>query len=204
MTKSLSMRVASPCSERWEDMLPRGEGRHCASCEKTVVDLTRVTRRQAEQLVREKGGALCVRLAEDERGELVFRSERKRLPVFAPVALASLLAACAAEPNETGPIEDETEHPVDLPEGDATHLDASPASFGGSLATGMMMPVAPTHACAISSAELLPPPPGSDGNPTADQLALTRRKHRRTAGQQQSSVPVVHHTMGVMALSRDL
>jgi hypothetical protein len=212
--KSLSIRVASPCSERWADMRPRGDGRHCERCEKTVVDLSRMTRGQAEALVRSRTGELCVRIAEDDRGQLVFRAEPKRLPVLGPMALAGLLAACASPPSAEPVVADETEEALepDLGESDGAGLDASSASFGGSLATGVMMPMAPTHA----EPTLVPPPsdwgyargvqgPGSDGTPTPEQVSLTRRKQRQRRQQQvpPTSGPIIHHTMGVMACPID-
>lgn len=32
--------IPSPCNEGWEKMTPRNNGRHCDSCNKTVVDFT--------------------------------------------------------------------------------------------------------------------------------------------------------------------
>lgn len=203
MPKSLSIRVASPCSERWADMRPRGDGRHCERCEKTVVDLSRMTRAQAEAVVRGRTGELCVRIAEDDRGQLVFRAEPKRLPVLGPMALAGLLAACAPEPSAEPAVADETEEALepDVAESDGTGLDASSDSFGGSLATGVPMPTAPTHAPPSA-----PPPlvlgPGTDGTPTPAQIALTRRKQRQRQ-QVPPTGPTIHHTVGVMACPID-
>src|SRR4051812_18662002 len=99
MAKPLPIQVASACSEDWAAMRPSGDGRHCGQCDKTVIDLSRMTRSQAERRIRAGGrGEMCVRLAEDERGEAVFRSERRRLPLLSPLAFAGLLAACAPEP----------------------------------------------------------------------------------------------------------
>jgi hypothetical protein len=185
-------------------MRPRGEGRHCERCEKTVVDLSRVTRSQAEAMVRAHGGQLCARLAEDETGKTVFRPERTRLPVFAPIALAGLLAACAPEASEEVAPSDDTEEVLDP--GDGAHLDASAVGFGGSLATGVMMPIAPSHApvpvpVAVAVSTL---GPGTDGTPTDEQLALTRRKQRRRQQPPpQTTGQGVHHMMGVMACDLD-
>jgi len=40
MKKTLELRIARPCEESWERMPPEGQGRFCAACSKTVVDLT--------------------------------------------------------------------------------------------------------------------------------------------------------------------
>ncbi|MBA3846367.1 MAG: carboxypeptidase-like regulatory domain-containing protein, partial [Planctomycetes bacterium] len=36
----MNLHIATPCHEDWSGMTPNGPGRHCASCDKTVVDLT--------------------------------------------------------------------------------------------------------------------------------------------------------------------
>ncbi len=191
--------VASPCSERWADMRPRGAGRHCERCAKTVVDLTRVTRAKAESIAREHGGELCVRLAEDSRGEAVFRAEPRRLPVLAPVALAGWLAACAP-PALDAPADDETAQVFDPDEAETgVGLDGSASSFGGSLATGVMMPMAP--APDVPAPVVLAPPPVAldDGTPTPEQVALTRRKEqRRRQVPTQPTRPTIQHRMGVV------
>ncbi|MDP3279234.1 MAG: hypothetical protein Q8Q09_28845 [Deltaproteobacteria bacterium] len=54
------VRVASPCNVPWDSMQGDSRVRHCASCEKNVYDLSAMTTAQAESLIREKNGNLCV------------------------------------------------------------------------------------------------------------------------------------------------
>ncbi|MGL4550509.1 MAG: hypothetical protein ACRC33_04930 [Gemmataceae bacterium] len=56
------IRIASPCSARWDDMAGDVRARHCGACDRTVYDLSRLTAGQAADLIREKEGSLCVRL----------------------------------------------------------------------------------------------------------------------------------------------
>ena len=177
MSKRLNLRIAHPCAERWADMRPRGEGRHCDRCEKTVVDLTRVTQARARAIFEGAGGQVCARITEDARGNAVFRAEPSRLPLFAPIALA--LVACAAEPKPAVAPRAQTEQPVAV----EPHFDMTAASIGASLASELVMPVAP--------------PEGSDGTPTEEQRAFTRRKQR--AQRARAHVPPPgRHTMGVL------
>jgi hypothetical protein len=37
---SIQLTIAQPCSESWDAMTPTATGRHCAACQKTVVDFT--------------------------------------------------------------------------------------------------------------------------------------------------------------------
>lgn len=40
---TLLLRLPQPCQESWDAMTPTGPGRHCATCQKTVVDFTQKT-----------------------------------------------------------------------------------------------------------------------------------------------------------------
>jgi len=55
-------RFPVPCSEPWTDMRPTPTGRHCDACDKTIVDLSRLTARDA-RLVVALSPNLCARLA---------------------------------------------------------------------------------------------------------------------------------------------
>lgn len=89
-----------PCDEPWESMHPTEQGRHCDRCDKTVVDLTGRTRREARALMEKSEGRFCGQLAVDSRGYAVFAPEpppaRRRLPVLGAAALAAQfgLAGC--------------------------------------------------------------------------------------------------------------
>jgi hypothetical protein len=40
MMQPVSIQIPQPCAESWDAMTPTGAGRHCAACQKTVVDFT--------------------------------------------------------------------------------------------------------------------------------------------------------------------
>src|SRR5258708_37537102 len=54
--------IAAPCSANWDSMPGSDRVRHCAECNKNVYNLSEMTKREAEALVREKEGQLCARL----------------------------------------------------------------------------------------------------------------------------------------------
>jgi len=73
-----SLSVPAPCSQSWDAMTPAAHGRHCAACEKVVVDFTRFT--DAELLVwlhQQAGKPACGRFRADQLG-------RALTPVVAP------------------------------------------------------------------------------------------------------------------------
>jgi hypothetical protein len=55
------LKIASPCTASWDEMHGDDCVRFCQHCCLNVYNLSTMTRRQAEALVKEKEGRLCVR-----------------------------------------------------------------------------------------------------------------------------------------------
>lgn len=51
MTKKLNITIPKPCSADWDKMSPCEQGRHCDSCDKTVVDFTRMSSDQMDEFI---------------------------------------------------------------------------------------------------------------------------------------------------------
>jgi hypothetical protein len=54
------LRIASPCTVPWSSMQGSDHVRFCGDCEKHVYQLSMLTRAEANELIREKEGNLCV------------------------------------------------------------------------------------------------------------------------------------------------
>jgi hypothetical protein len=65
------VRVASPCKERWDEMVGDERVRFCGRCEKNVYDLSALTASQAESLLRERGESMCVRFFRRSDGTIL-------------------------------------------------------------------------------------------------------------------------------------
>jgi hypothetical protein len=66
------VRVASPCHARWEEMVGDAAVRFCASCQKSVYNLSAMSREQAEALLQARvGGELCVRFYQRADGSVM-------------------------------------------------------------------------------------------------------------------------------------
>jgi len=92
MRSTVSLRVAQPCHENWAAMSPAATGRHCAACQKTVVDFTQKTDAEIlAYLARAAGTPTCGRFA---AGQLE-RPLQRAAPV-APVRWRAWLAAAVA------------------------------------------------------------------------------------------------------------
>jgi hypothetical protein len=85
MTSTLSLdvldtvRIASPCPMRWEDLESRGDGadrvRHCGVCNLHVYNLSNMTRDEAEAVVRsrEPGARFCAGMYRKPDGSILTR-----------------------------------------------------------------------------------------------------------------------------------
>jgi len=55
------IKIASPCSADWEAMIGTNQARFCGQCRKNVYNLSEMTRDEAQRVVEEHEGRLCVR-----------------------------------------------------------------------------------------------------------------------------------------------
>ncbi len=96
------IRIASPCNERWDEMLGDGRSRHCLKCDKNVYDVSAMTREEAEALIRSNEGGVCLRLYKRRDGRVITSDcpvgvRRRRVTrVAALVALGGAAAGAMA------------------------------------------------------------------------------------------------------------
>jgi|CZKS01.1.fsa_nt_gi hypothetical protein len=99
--------IAAPCPADWDRMPGTDQIRHCSQCNKNVYDLSAMTRRQAEALLREKEGQLCARLYRRADGTILTENcpaglraigrRVSRVDGAAMSAVATLTSATAAQ-----------------------------------------------------------------------------------------------------------
>ncbi|MFD2722083.1 carboxypeptidase-like regulatory domain-containing protein [Hymenobacter monticola] len=69
------LHIPQPCSESWDAMRPVAQGRHCAACQKTVVDFTHKTDAEILALLAgAAGGRTCGRFAAGQLGRPLQRA----------------------------------------------------------------------------------------------------------------------------------
>jgi hypothetical protein len=68
------IRVASPCKMAWERMEGDEQVRFCHRCKLNVYNLSAMSREEAENLVQEREGRLCVRFYRRPDGTLLTRN----------------------------------------------------------------------------------------------------------------------------------
>jgi hypothetical protein len=64
--RATALHIPQPCAESWDAMTPTGPGRHCAACQKTVVDFTQKTDAQILAYLASAAGETCGRLGRDQ------------------------------------------------------------------------------------------------------------------------------------------
>jgi hypothetical protein len=96
------MRVASPCNASWEDMKGDDRVRFCGKCEKNVFNLSAMPREEAEALLADRAGNLCVRFYKRADGTVltedcpVGAKHRRRVRLAIAAVGGGLMAAATA------------------------------------------------------------------------------------------------------------
>ena len=89
-----NIRVASPCNVAWDSMTGDERVRNCDTCKKDVFNLSMMSREEAETLLLERTGAMCVRYFQRHDGTIMLadctvgkRRRRNRRLIVAGAAL---------------------------------------------------------------------------------------------------------------------
>lgn len=75
--EGLGLTVNTPCTAEWDSMAGNEQVRFCTHCEKSVHNLSAMTRKDALRLVRDSAGGLCVRFHSDPRGRTLHEPATK-------------------------------------------------------------------------------------------------------------------------------
>ncbi len=134
---ALLLQIPQPCPEAWGAMTPTATGRHCASCEKVVVDFTRMTDGEVVAWLAKEG---------DKPGCGNFRPDQLNRPLFAAaqpaaawqrwaLALLALLGWRSTQPanaqTQGPPLPKSIQQGVAKPTGSNKPLKQTPASNSG-------------------------------------------------------------------------
>jgi hypothetical protein len=152
-----SIRIASPCSARWEEMIGDERVRFCTHCAKNVYNLSAMPRAEAEALLVEKEGQLCARLYQRKDGTVLTADcpvgvRAKRVKRIAAFAIAGgTLAAIAA---------------TMVTMGKSARMGSARVATTGELAPSVPVPVMGepvpepmTHTLGVVAPHPAPPPP---------------------------------------------
>jgi hypothetical protein len=91
MKSSVKISIAKPCAENWEEMLPAEQGRHCAACERLIIDFSVKTDQEILEYIKQSNGKLCGRFSNNQLDrDLIQESNTRKISLWEKVA-ASLL-----------------------------------------------------------------------------------------------------------------
>jgi hypothetical protein len=93
-----NIKIASPCSQDWDAMIGNDRQRYCGECKLNVYNLSGMTRNEAENLIMNAEGRLCVRYYKRADGSVLtkdcpvgWQAVKRRVSAMAAAAF-SLLA----------------------------------------------------------------------------------------------------------------
>lgn len=85
-----SIQLAKPCSENWEQMQPHDKNRFCGLCQTHVHDMTALSIKEMEHLLRANKGQLCGRLSENQL--IRYNAAQENQPFFRFARLTKVLS----------------------------------------------------------------------------------------------------------------
>jgi hypothetical protein len=94
MPKAIHLDIPEPCHENWQQMTPNEQGRHCMSCQKTVVDFTMMSDKEVLAYFTKTTSHVCGRFANDQlQRDIAMVPEKKRLSLgyFWSMVIATFL-----------------------------------------------------------------------------------------------------------------
>jgi hypothetical protein len=169
------IQIASPCEADWDAMQGDDRSRYCGECKKHVYNLSAMTRPEAEKLVFEREGRLCVRFYRRHDGTVLtadcpvgLRGVRRRIArtlaaacgLFLAILGSTALGSFASRwlPRPAGPPSQAfsewlspTNNPPPL---------VGVMVMGGCPAPPLATPPTPVRTVPLPLTEVEPPPPG--------------------------------------------
>ncbi|MFO0595352.1 MAG: hypothetical protein U0228_08610 [Myxococcaceae bacterium] len=94
-SRGLELRVASPCSEKWEGMTGDERVRHCAKCRLNVFNLKEMTEQEIRALLLKSEGKVCGRVYRRPDGTVITKDCPTGVARLRRRAIAAITAAAA-------------------------------------------------------------------------------------------------------------
>lgn len=92
------IKIASPCSANWNEMIGDNRKRHCAECKLNVYNLSDMTKSEAESFLINSEGRVCLRVYRRKDGSVItrdcpvgFAKLKRKVSRAATAVLASLI-----------------------------------------------------------------------------------------------------------------
>ena len=96
----MQLNIDKPCSENWDKMIPNDAGRHCSSCDKTVVDIRSKSNLEIKSLV-ETSDSVCAIANKHQLYNYQYVRPIKRLAFALLIVFGNGLFSISASAQET-------------------------------------------------------------------------------------------------------
>lgn len=91
--KALRLSIPEPCHEDWDKMTPIEQGRHCQSCNKTVIDFSIYTDKQLIEFFTKVKDNVCGQLSRFQVERQLIQIEHSRYPFLQKLLFGTVLTA---------------------------------------------------------------------------------------------------------------
>jgi len=92
-SKSIVLNVPKPCTEGWDNMTSDDKGRHCTSCNKTVIDFTLYTDKELADFFKKISGNVCGRINNYQVNRSILITEQPNRSIFHRLFFSTALAS---------------------------------------------------------------------------------------------------------------
>lgn len=115
----MSIKIATPCSARWEDMSGDERSRFCRHCTKEVYNFSRMTQDEISRLIEEKKGGVCARIYQRADGTMLLENcpvglqkRWRRVTAAVCAAMTFVVLGVTAARRQSGLRDSNGNHPV--------------------------------------------------------------------------------------------
>lgn len=92
MKPQIKITIQSPCSEKWNSMLPQEQGRHCVQCNRIILDFSTKSDQEILDYIQQASGKICGKFLNDQLDRtLIPIPQRKQIPVWQKIAASLFL-----------------------------------------------------------------------------------------------------------------
>jgi hypothetical protein len=115
--QSYAISLTNPCSEDWSNMTSNQQGRHCASCNKTVIDFSLYTDKQLIEFFKNSTQGVCGHIPKYQLDRVITVHQPSRFGFLRNAAWVTALASWFGFSNKADAQQKYTPHPVRMTDG---------------------------------------------------------------------------------------
>ena len=88
--QQVTLKIGTPCGQRWYEMTQNDRGRLCSQCSKTVIDFTHLTDSEIIKIINQSQDKLCGRLSARQLNRCITTKQQTNYSTFYKVVLGLL------------------------------------------------------------------------------------------------------------------